>query len=328
MERALSGITPSGKLTLGNYIGAIQQFIKMQDEYEMYVFVANLHSLTVSQEKNERKKNTKDMVAFYLAAGLDISKTTIFLQSDVYAHSQLGWIMQCHTYMGELARMTQYKDKSAKHEDNINAGLFTYPSLMAADILLYDATYVPVGEDQRQHIELTRDLALRFNNKFNDIFVVPEIRITKGGAKVMSLSDPTKKMSKSDDPKDRGCIYLLDDEKTITKKIKSATTDSIGIVQFAEENQPGISNLLVIYAQMADISIKEAELKFKDSSYADFKEEVAQIVCQRLAKLQEKYHYIIENNLVEEALSVGREKAGKVAYKKLLKVQRKLGISE
>ncbi|MDF9867236.1 tryptophanyl-tRNA synthetase [Bacilli bacterium PM5-3] len=327
MERALSGITPSGKLHLGNYIGAIQQFIKMQDSYEMYIFVSNLHSLTIYQDPKERKKNTRDLVAFYLACGLDTDKTTIFLQSDVLVHAQLGWIMQCYTYMGELSRMTQYKDKSQKNSDNINSGLFTYPSLMAADILLYDPVYVPVGEDQRQHIELTRDLALRFNNKYGDTFVVPEIHITKGGAKIMSLSDPTKKMSKSDDPSDRGCIYLLDDVKTITKKIKSATTDSIGKVQFDEENQPGISNLLVIYSQFANTSIKEAEELFKDASYAEFKEAVAQLLCEKIANIQEKYQYAIENKLVEKALEEGKEKAYKVAYKKMMKVSKKIGLS-
>jgi len=327
MERALSGITPSGKLTLGNYIGAIQQFIQMQEEYEMYVFVANLHSLTTANDKKDRKIFTRDLVAFYLASGLDIDRTTIFLQSDVAPHAQLGWIMQCNTYMGELSRMTQYKDKSLKNADNINCGLFTYPSLMAADILLYDPKYVPVGEDQRQHIELTRDLALRFNSKYGETFVVPEIHITEGGAKIMSLSDPTKKMSKSDDVTDKGCIYLLDDEKTITKKIKSATTDSIGKVNYDVEKQPGISNLLVIYSQFEEISIEEAANKFKDYSYADFKEAVAEVVCENLKVLQDNYKYIIENKLVEKALETGREKAMKVAYKKLMKVHKKLGLS-
>ncbi|MDL2212050.1 tryptophan--tRNA ligase, partial [Erysipelotrichaceae bacterium OttesenSCG-928-M19] len=309
MERALSGITPSGKLHLGNYIGAIQQFIKMQDEYEMYVFVSNLHSLTIAQDKKDRKVNTRDLVAFYLASGLDTNKTTIFLQSEVLTHAQLAWIMQCHTYMGELSRMTQYKDKSSKHTENINVGLFTYPDLMAADILIYDPKYVPVGEDQRQHIELARDVAIRFNNKYGDTFHIPEIKITKGGAKIMSLSDPTKKMSKSDDTNDRGCVYLLDDEKTITKKIMSATTDSIGIVQFDEEKQPGISNLLTIYSQMEQIKVSEAAEKFKGYSYADFKEEVAKAVVKFLMELQEKYQYVIDNNLVEKALEQGKEKA-------------------
>ena len=327
MERALSGITPSGKLTLGNYLGAIKEFVKMQNEFEMYVFVSNLHSLTVEQEKKSRLKNTIDLVAFYLASGLDLTKTTIFLQSDVLMHAQLGWIMQCHTYMGELSRMTQFKDKSQKHSDNINVGLFTYPALMAADILLYDPKYVPVGEDQRQHVELTRNLAERFNNKYGDTFVVPELHLTKSGAKIMSLSNPSKKMSKSDDEADRGCIYLLDDAKTIAKKIKSATTDSIGKINFDEINQPGISNLLTIYAAITRKDIEAVTTMFKDYNYADFKEAVAEVVVTELMQLQERYHEIIKNNEVEKALLLGKEKATIVAGKKLMKVQRKLGLN-
>jgi tryptophanyl-tRNA synthetase len=326
VERALSGITPSGKLTLGNYLGAIKEFVKMQDEFEMYIFVSNLHSLTIEQERNSRKKNTRDLVAFYLASGLDLSKTTIFLQSDVLMHAQLGWIMQCHTYMGELSRMTQFKDKAQKHSDNINVGLFTYPPLMVADILLYDPKYVPVGEDQRQHVELTRDLAQRFNKKYGDTFVVPELHLTKSGAKIMSLANPTKKMSKSDDESEKGCIYLLDDAKTITKKIKSATTDSIGKINYDEVNQPGISNLLTIYAAITQEDIKSVTNKFKDYNYGDFKEEVAKVVVKELSQLQERYHHIIDNNEVEKALELGKEKALKVAYKKLMKVHKKLGL--
>lgn len=327
MKRALSGITPSGKLHIGNYIGAIQQFIKMQEEYEMYIFVSNLHSLTIFQEKEDREINTRDLVAFYLASGLDVNKTAIFLQSDVLAHAQLAWIIQCYTYMGELSRMTQYKDKSLKHAENINAGLFTYPCLMVADILLYDPIYVPVGEDQRQHIELARNVAIRFNNKYGDTFVVPDIHITKGGAKIMSLTDPTKKMSKSDDAKDKGCIYLLDDRKTIINKIKSATTDSINKVQYDEENQPGIANLLNIYVQFSDLNLEEALEKFKDYGYGDFKKEVAIAVADKLETLQEKYRYVLENNLVEKALQIGYEKASVRANKKVQEVQNKLGIN-
>lgn len=327
MKRALSGITPSGKLHIGNYIGAIQQFIKMQEEFEMFIFVSNLHSLTITQEKEDRERNTRDLVAFYLASGLDIKKTSIFLQSDIAAHAQLAWIIQCCTYMGELSRMTQYKDKSQKHTENINVGLFTYPCLMVADILLYDPVFVPVGEDQRQHVELTRDIAIRFNNKYGDTFVVPEIHITKGGAKIMSLTEPTKKMSKSDDEKDRGCIYLLDDRKTIIKKIKSATTDSLNKVAYDEENQPGITNLLNIYTQFSHLSIEEALEKFKDYGYGDFKNEVANEVADKIEALQERYQYVLDNNLVEEALQVGFEKANVVGSKKVQEVQDKLGIN-
>ena len=326
METALSGITPSGKLTLGNYIGAIQQFIKMQNEYKMYAFVSNLHSLTIDQDSDERRKNTRDLVAFYLASGLDTNKTTIFLQSEVMTHAQLTWIMQCYTYMGELSRMTQYKDKSQKHSDNINVGLFTYPTLMAADILIYNPKYVPVGEDQRQHVELARDIAIRFNNKYGETFKIPEIKITKGGAKIMSLSHPEKKMSKSDEPSDKGCIYLLDDEDAITSKIMSATTDNVGIVQYDVVNQPGISNLLVIYSQMEKITIEEAAQKFKDYKYADFKKAVAKSIVIHLKELQEKYHYVLEHNLVEQALEKGKLEALEVSTKKVLEVQDKLGL--
>ncbi len=247
MKTMLSGIKPTGKLTLGNYIGAIRQFAKYQDEYEMYIFIANLHAITIQVDPKELKKNTRDLVALYLACGLDPEKTTVFLQSDVHEHAELGWILTCHSYMGELQRMTQYKDKTAKGETNITAGLFTYPSLMAADILLYDADYVPVGIDQKQHVELARNIAERFNNRYGDTFTVPEPLVEEVGAKVMSLTEPTKKMSKSGD--DEKCvIYLLDDPKAARKKIMSAVTDSIGIIQYDVENQPGIANLLTIHS--------------------------------------------------------------------------------
>lgn len=326
MNTALSGIQPSGRVTMGNYIGAIKQFIEMQEEFEMYIFVANLHSITVNQEKKELQDNTRDLVALYLACGLDINKTTIFLQSDVMPQAQLGWILQCHTYMGELSRMTQFKDKSAKNANNINVGLFAYPALMAADILIYDPEFVPVGEDQKQHLEITRDLALRFNNKYGETFIVPKPHIQKNGARIMSLSDPTKKMSKSDE-NEKGCIYLLDDEKTITKKIKVATTDNIGKVNYDVENQPGISNLLTIYSQFENITIEQAVELFKDANYATFKEAVAQSVCTHIRIIQERYQEVIENNLVEEALLIGKEKANKKAYKKLMKVQDRLGLN-
>lgn len=326
MDRALSGIQSSGKLTLGNYIGALKQFVKLQDEYEMFVFVANLHAITVPQVKKELQENTINLVAFYLASGLDYNKTTIFLQSDVFAHAQLGWIMQCHTYMGELQRMTQFKDKSAKY-DNIGEGLFAYPSLMAADILLYDPVFVPVGEDQSQHLELTRDLANRFNNRYGETFTVPKTKLVEEGAKIMSLADPTKKMSKSDPAGDKGCIYLLDDAKTIMKKIKSATTDSLSKVNYDVENQPGISNLLTIYAAIKDMKVKEALEIFKDYNYADFKEAVGQALVDELIPLQERYQYVLDNNLVEEALTIGRERASIIANKKVWKVQDRIGLN-
>ena len=255
MERMLSGIKPTGKLTLGNYIGAIRNFLKYQDEYEMFVFIANLHSITVPQDKLELKKNTYDLAALYLACGLDPEKTTLFLQTDVPEHANLGFVMTCHTYMGELNRMTQYKDKVQKLGDqSIGVGLFTYPTLMAADILLYDPQYIPVGHDQKQHVELTRDLANRFNNRHGETFVVPQPLVAKTGARIMSLSNPTKKMSKSDDPTDKGCIYLLDDPKVARKKIMSAVTDTGMEIKYDVENKPGISKLMTIMSCLTDIS--------------------------------------------------------------------------
>jgi tryptophanyl-tRNA synthetase len=264
MDKIVSGIQSSGPLTLGNYIGAIKQFERLQDKFEPYIFVANLHAITTPMAKATLKQSTTDLVAFYLASGLDAKKTTIFLQSDVLMHAQLGWILQCHTHMGELSRMIQFKDKSSKQDkERISSGLFSYPTLMAADILLYDAKYVPVGDDQKQHLELTRDLATRFNNKYGKTFVVPKPLIVKEGARIMSLSEPTQKMSKSSSSP-KGCIYLLDNEKTIINKVKSATTDSIGKINYDVKKQPGISNLLVIYAQLEDLTIKESLSHFKN----------------------------------------------------------------
>ena len=239
MKRMLSGIKPTGQLTLGNYIGALRNFVKYQDDYEMIVFIANLHCITEYQDPSDLRKNLTDAVALYLASGLDPDKATIFLQTDVHSHAELGYIMACNTYLGELNRMTQFKDRMAKGEKNMTAGLYSYPCLMAADILLYDANYVPVGKDQKQHVELTRDIAQRFNNKYGDTFVVPEPLIAKVGARIMSLSDPSKKMSKSEES-NKGCIYLLDDLKAARKKIMSAVTDSIGVIQLDKENQPGL----------------------------------------------------------------------------------------
>ena len=225
MKRMLSGIKPTGQLHLGNYIGALRHFVEYQDEYEMFAFIANLHCITVPQDPKELQQNLRDCVALYLACGLDPDRANIFLQTDVRAHAQLGYIMCCHTYMGELNRMTQFKDKMAHGEKNLSGGLYTYPSLMAADILLYDPDYVPVGEDQKQHVELTRDLAIRMNNRYGELFHVPEPLVAKVGARIMSLSDPSKKMSKSDET-NKGCIYLLDDLKAARKKVMSAVTDN------------------------------------------------------------------------------------------------------
>ncbi|MDF9825902.1 tryptophanyl-tRNA synthetase [Breznakia sp. PF5-3] len=325
MKKCLSGIKPTGRLTLGNYIGAIRQFVNLQDEYEMYIFIANLHAITEAQDAKELKQNTKDLIALYLACGLDPQKVTLFLQSDVLEHAELGWVMICNSYMGELNRMTQYKDRSAKKESNITAGLFTYPSLMAADILLYDADVVPVGVDQKQHVELCRDLANRFNHAHGETFVVPEPVVAKVGAKIMSLQTPTKKMSKSEENQ-KGCIYLLDEPAVARKKIMSAVTDSIGIVQYDLENQPGISNLLTIQSTLSGESIEEIVSKFEDKGYGDFKKYVSETVFDFLSELQSKYKTIMQTGVIEQTLKDGAEKARYVARKKVFKVKKKLGL--
>ena len=328
MERMLSGIKPTGKLTLGNYIGAIRNFLKYQDEYEMFVFIANLHSITVPQDKLELKKNTYDLAALYLACGLDPEKTTLFLQTDVLEHANLGFVMTCHTYMGELNRMTQYKDKVQKLEDqSIGVGLFTYPTLMAADILLYDPQYIPVGHDQKQHVELTRDLANRFNNRHGETFVVPQPLVAKTGARIMSLSNPTKKMSKSDDPTDKGCIYLLDDPKVARKKIMSAVTDTGMEIKYDVENKPGISNLMTIMSCLTDTSLEDIEQKYVGCNYGTFKKDLADIIENFLVDLQAKYKEICDQKIVNKILEEGAQKARRIAYKKLMKVYKKLGLT-
>lgn len=325
MKRCLSGIKPTGRLTLGNYIGAIKQFVELQDEYEMYIFIANLHAITEPQPAKELKQNTKDLIALYLACGLDPQKVTLFLQSDVKEHAELGWIMTCHSYMGELSRMTQYKDRSQKKEANITAGLFTYPALMAADILLYDADTVPVGVDQKQHVELCRDLANRFNNAHGNTFTIPEPFVAKVGAKIMSLQTPDKKMSKSEENQ-KGCIYLLDEPAVARKKIMSAMTDSVGIVQFDMENQPGISNLLTIQSILGNESVDSIVAKFEGKGYGDFKKYVGDTVYDFLVELQAKYKAIVESDVIQETLVDGAEKATKVARKKMYKVKKRLGL--
>lgn len=325
MKRMVSGIKPTGKLTLGNYIGAISKFVEYQDEYEMFVFIANLHAITISIDPKELKQNTKDLIALYIACGLDPEKVTLFLQSDIHEHAELGWMLTCHSYMGELQRMTQYKDKIAKGEQNLTAGLFTYPSLMAADILLYDADFVPVGIDQKQHVELTRDLAERFNNRYGDTFVVPTPVVAKSGAKIYSLTEPTKKMSKSDDD-DKCVIYLLDEPKRAYKKIMSAVTDSLGIIQYDPDNQPGLANLLTIHACLSNESIDSIVSRYEGKGYGELKKEIATGVENFLTELQTKYREINESGMCEQVLALGKEKAQAVAFKKLRKVKKKLGF--
>lgn len=326
MERMLSGIKPTGRLTLGNYIGAISQFVKYQDEYELYIFIANQHAITVPIEAKELRQNTKDLVALYLASGLDPEKVTIFLQSDVSAHAKLGWVMTCMSYMGELQRMTQYKDKTTKGETGITAGLFTYPSLMAADILLYDAKYVPVGIDQKQHVELARNLAERFNNRYSDTFVIPEPLMTTVGQKIYSLQDPTKKMSKSEtNPK--GTIDLLDDPAAARKKIMSAVTDSLGIIQYDPENQPGLANLLTIQSVLSKEPIESIVNRYQGKGYGELKKEIGQTVFDFLTDLQTKYKDVLDRKIVDQVLQNGAQKAGIIANKKVQKVYSKVGFT-
>lgn len=321
----LSGIKPTGQLTLGNYIGALRNFVKYQDDYEMIVFIANLHCITEYQEPDQLKKNLTDAVALYLACGLDPEKATIFLQTDVHEHAELGYIIACNTYLGELNRMTQFKDKTAKGEKNLTAGLYTYPCLMAADILLYNADYVPVGEDQKQHVELTRDLAIRFNNKYSKTFTVPEPLVAKVGARIMSLQDPSKKMSKSDET-NKGCIYLLDDLKVARKKIMSAVTDSVGVIQLDKENQPGLYNLIEIASSLTNRSMEDIVLEFHDQGYGKLKGYVADVVCAELEKIQTRYNEILASHTLEKVLEEGAKKAEKIAHETLVDVKKQVGL--
>ncbi len=321
----LSGIKPTGQLTLGNYIGALRNFVKYQDDYEMIVFIANLHCITVYQDPKELRKNLKDAVALYLACGLDPNKATIFLQNDVFEHAELGYILACNTYLGELNRMTQFKDKVAKNETNLTAGLYTYPCLMAADILLYDPDYVPVGDDQKQHVELTRDIAIRFNHKYGDTFKTPEPLAQKVGARIMSLSDPSKKMSKSEHG-DKGCIYLLDDLNVARKKIMSAVTDSYGEIKLDKANQPGLYNLIEIAAALENIPMEDVVERFKGQGYGVLKTYVADVVVNELANIQERYNDIIASDIIKDVLKDGATKASYIAHKKILKVRKKIGL--
>ena len=321
----LSGIKPTGQLQLGNYIGALRNFAKYQDDNEVFVFIADLHALTLPIDPQVLYNNTRDIVAFYLACGLDPEKATIFLQSQVPAHSELGTILGNYAYMGEMNRMTQFKEKASKlNEKSIGLGLFTYPVLMAADILLYNAETVPVGEDQKQHVELCRNLAERFNHRYKEeVFVVPTPVINKTGARIMSLSDPTKKMSKSD-PK--GDIFLNDNINDVRKKIMRAVTDLEAEVRYDKENKPGISNLLTIYSCLKNITIEEAEKEFVGCNYGTFKKAVADIVCSTLEDLQTKYHQIIESGIIDEVLEKGAERASKIANETIRRVKKVVGL--
>ncbi|MCT8595586.1 tryptophan--tRNA ligase [Glaesserella parasuis] len=333
-----SGVQPSGELSLGNYLGALRNWVKMQDEYECLFCIVDLHAITVRQDPEALRKATLDTLAIYLACGIDPVKSTIFIQSHVPEHSQLAWILNCYTYFGEMGRMTQFKDKSARHEDNVNVGLFTYPVLMAADILLYQANQVPVGDDQKQHLEITRDIANRFNalygkkdaegNVLEPIFAVPEVFIAKTGARIMSLLEPTKKMSKSDDNRNN-VIGLLEDPKSVAKKIKRAMTDGDEppVVRYDVQNKPGVSNLLDILASVTGKTIPELETEFEGKMYGHLKTAVADEVSAMLSQLQERYHHFRNNEaLLENIYREGAEKARAKAKATLADVYQKVGF--
>lgn len=322
----LSGIQATGTLHLGNYLGAINNWIKMQDEYDCYYMIADLHSLTIRNNPEELRNNTLSIIALYIAAGLDPNKNKIFIQSHVPAHPALSWVLNCYTYMGELSRMTQFKDKSSKHADNINAGLFTYPVLMAADILAYNADLVPVGDDQRQHLEITRNIAERFNSIYGDTFKIPEAYIPKIGARIMGLQNPTKKMSKSA-PDINDKILLTDEPDVIRKKVKKAVTDSEGIVRYDVENKPGISNLMSIYGILKEKSMQDIEQEFQGQNYGTFKSAVAEAIVDRLAPIQEKHKALLANPAeIQKIYEAGDKKAIEKTNQLLQEVYKKVGL--
>ncbi len=323
-----SGAQPSGELTLGNYLGALKNWVALQNEYDCVYCIVNQHAITVRQDPQKLRKATLDTLALYLACGIDPKQSTIFVQSHVPAHAELGWALNCYTYFGELSRMTQFKDKSARHAENINAGLFDYPVLMAADILLYQANLVPVGDDQKQHLELSRDIAMRFNALYGDIFTVPEPFIAKVGARVMSLQDPTKKMSKSDENRNN-VIGLLENPKDVEKKIKRAMTDSDEppVVRYDLKNKAGVSNLLDILTGITGKPIAELEKEFEGKMYGHLKTEVATQVIDMLTELQTKYHqYRDDESYLHSIMQEGAEKARSKAEPTLKKVYDAIGF--
>jgi len=322
-----SGIQPSGTLTIGNYVGAINNWIRLADEYDCIFCVVDMHAITVRQVPAELRKHTYELLATYIAAGIDPANCTLFVQSHVPAHAELAWILDCCTQFGELSRMTQFKDKSAKHADNVNAGLFTYPSLMAADILLYQADLVPVGQDQKQHIELTRDIANRFNGLYGNVFTVPVGFIPETSAKVMSLQDPTKKMSKSD-TNENAYIAMLDDRDTIIRKFKRAVTDSETVIRFAS-GKDGINNLINIYSCFTGKSREETESEFAGRGYGDFKIAVGETVADKLAPIQSEFKRLTADKAyLEDIMRKGAEAASYRAAKTLRKVKKKIGFVE
>ena len=322
-----SGVQPSGNLTIGNYLGAIKNFSRFSEEYKTFYCVVDLHAITVRQVPAELRKRTYETLALYMACGLDEKKNPLFVQSHVPAHAELSWMLNCFTMFGELSRMTQFKDKSQKHADNINAGLFTYPVLMAGDILLYQADVVPVGVDQKQHLELARDIAERFNGLYGKTFTVPEpyIASSQGGGKIMSLSDPTKKMSKSDE-NPKGCVYILDDPNVIIKKFKSAVTDSDMEVAY-REGKDGINNLMTIYGAVTGFSMDSIQRDFEGKGYGDFKKAVGEAVAEHLAPVRENYSkYLSEKAYLEECYRKGAEQAERIAQRTIDKMYKKVGF--
>ncbi len=325
-KRIFSGVQPSGIITLGNYLGAIKNWTQLQDEYDCIYCIVDLHTLTVRQDPKELRQRSLSLAAIFLACGLDPAKNIIFLQSHVSAHAELTWILNCYTYFGELSRMTQFKDKSQKHPDNVNVGLFDYPVLMAADILLYQTDLVPVGLDQKQHLEITRDIAIRFNNIYGNVFKVPEVYIPKVGAKIMSLQDPTSKMSKSDE-NENNYISLLDPPDVIMRKFRRAVTDSETVIRYDEENKPGISNLMNIYSSLTGKSFEEIESEFAGKNYGEFKAAVGETTVEALKPIQEKYYFLMQNkDYLQEILKQGAENASRIANRTLAKVYHKVGL--
>ena len=323
-KRVLTGLQPTGVITLGNYIGAIKQMIEYQEKYDSYIFIADMHAITINQDPIELKNNIRSLVALYIACGIDPEKNTIYIQSDNPYIASISWMLECNTYYGELSRMTQFKDKSKKNA-NFTGGLLTYPVLMAADIVSMNADYVPVGIDQKQHVELARDIAIRFNKKYGDLFIVPEPIIKETGTKITDLQNPDKKMSKSSENQ-KGVIRLLDDINVIRKKIMSATTDSEMVVKYDPVNKPGISNLINIYASLTDKSIEEIEDTFKDSNYGNFKTKVADVVIDKVSSIQEKYNEIINSDYLDEILDKGAKKNIEISKTIYEEMKKRIGL--
>ena len=325
-KRILSGIQPTGIPTLGNYVGAVRNWALLQKDYDCLYMVADLHSLTVREEPAALRRRTRELSALLLAAGIDPVNSVLFVQSHVPSHTQLAWVLACNTQYGQLTRMTQFKDKSAKHPDNVNGGLFTYPVLMAADILIYNADLVPVGEDQTQHLEITRDIAQRFNNLYGPTFTLPDGYVPKAGARIMSLAEPTKKMSKSD-PNVNSFVLMTDDRDTIVRKFKRAVTDSEGSVRYDAANKPGVSNLMAIYSTFTGKSMEEIEAEFAGKGYGDFKLAVAETVADALTPIRTEYTRILADKAyVDGILKDGAARAARIADRMAAKVYRKIGL--